>query len=272
VMESTSSPSPLTCKYWPGPESVMKTPWKQWLEDAVNANYMVTIFPLSPENQNNFNEKQALQFYQTVEGLPYGMSNFLFGWVDTVNNNFPPPLSETLVASAFALVDRIYSSGANTLYMDGINLRLTMLGLPTCQYIECVIQQLEKINMSFGGLLSVPEQDSFVYPDGKQMVCDVFVLSMYKAGGVFGTLDFQATEQTPRDSYMLDLYNTNWVRPQACDVDNLPYCQILGEFTMELPGWSTITPYPNMNQKCDSQPLEYERCPGIPFDSNSCKC
>jgi hypothetical protein len=62
------------------------------------------------------------------------------------------------------------------------------------------------------------------------MVCDVFVLSMYKAGGVFGDLEFQATEQTPRDSYMLNIYDTQWKRPEACNVDNLPFCQILGNF------------------------------------------
>jgi len=272
VMESTATAAPLSCKFWPGPENVMKTPWKQWIEDATNAKFMVTIFPLSQENQDNFDEEKALTFFKSVEGLPYGMSNFIFGWVDTFNNNFPPPLSETLVASAFAFMDRIYPSGANTLYMDGINLRLQMMGLPTCVYIECVIQQLEKINMSFGELLSIPEEDSFVYPNGKQMVCDVFVLSMYKAGGVFGDLDFQASEQTPRDSYMLDIYDKTWKRPEVCNVDDLPFCQILGEYTLELPGWSTITPYANMNQKCTSQPVEYERCPGIPFDDNRCKC
>jgi len=45
-----------------------------------------------------------------------------------------------------------------------------------------------------------PEQDDWVYPDGKSMVCDVFVLEVYKAAGVFGSppLNFQATEFTPK--------------------------------------------------------------------------
>jgi hypothetical protein len=41
---------------------------------------------------------------------------------------------------------------------------------------------------------------------------------------------------------------------------------------MDLPGWSTINPYKNMNQKCESQPMNYERCPGIPIDDNRCQC
>ncbi len=46
----------------------MKTPWDKWIEDAKKANYLVSIFPLSPALQNRFNETAALEFFKSVEG------------------------------------------------------------------------------------------------------------------------------------------------------------------------------------------------------------
>jgi len=274
IMESTSNPWPLTCKYWPGNEDVMKTPWDQWIKNAIGANFLVVIFPLKPKYQALFNESLALDFFHSVEGLPYGFSNFIFGWIDTPSDNYPPPLTEALVAVVFSLVDRIYPAGANTMYMNGLNYRLEMLGLPMCDYMECVFEALESRNLSFGAIMAIPELDSFVYPDGKNMVCDVFVLSMLKAGGIFGSLatQMQASEQTPRDCYMMDLWDKSWQRPSVCQVDKLPYCQLMGDYYFDIPDWSTIPPYKSMNQKCQSLPVEYDRCPGIPPSDVSCTC
>jgi hypothetical protein len=273
VMESTSDPWPLTCSYWPQPENVMKTQWDKWISDAIAAEYMVSIFPLSPENQKKFNETAALEFFKSVEGHPYGFSNFIFGWIDGAHN-YPPPLSNQLIATVFALVDRLYPTGANIIYLDGLNLRLEQWGLPACGDMECVIAILDAKNLSFDDLMAIPEQDNWNYPDGKNMVCDVFVLSMYKAGGLFGSLasQIQATEQTPRDSYMMKLYDANWKRPTACQVDDLPWCQLLGKYLQELPYWNTVELYANMNEKCNSEPTKYERCPGLAPDNPRCKC
>ncbi len=57
-------------------------------------------------------------------------------------------------------------------------------------------------------------------------VCSAYVASVYKAAGLFDDLAINAVEFTPRDVYMLDFFDKNFVRPQACiDADpNLPYC------------------------------------------------
>ena len=65
---------------------------------------------------------------------------------------------------------------------------------------ECYTEALKR-GMSFPELYTVPEQDSWMYTfaDGRKgpsMVCDVFVVSMWKAGGIFGNLTdlIQASE------------------------------------------------------------------------------
>jgi len=273
VMESTSDPWPLTCQYWPQPENIMKTPWDKWIQDAIAAEYMVSIFPLSPENQKKFNTTAALEFFKSVQGHPYGFSNFIYGWIDG-KFNYPPPLAGQLVATVFAFVDRIYPQGANIIYLDGINLRLKQMGLAPCSNMECVVAILDHRGLTFDDVMSIPEQDDWNYPDGKNMVCDVFVLSMYKAGGLFGDLasQIQATEQTPRDSYMMALYDGNWQRPAACAVDDVPWCQLLGKYLQDLPYWNTVALYPHMNEQCQSQPPAYDRCPGMSPSDPRCHC
>lgn len=43
--------------------------------------------------------------------------------------------------------------------------------------------------MTFGELIAIPENDDWVYSDGKSMVCSSFVTAIYKAGGLFNGLD-----------------------------------------------------------------------------------
>lgn len=52
--------------------------------------------------------------------------------------------------------------------------------------------------MSFDELLTIPEEDEWVYSDGKSTTCVAFILAMYKAAGVFGPLadQIQVTEFT----------------------------------------------------------------------------
>jgi len=274
VLESTDD-APLTCNIWPGEKGVMKTLWDDWVGLAMNSSFMVTMTRLSKKNQQLFDEKAALKFFSEVEGLPYGMSNFIFGWIDTERDNYPPPVTEPLIAIAFSLLDRISPEYANEFYLDGVNLRLKKLGLQSCKDIYCVYSQLDSIGMTFGQLLTLPELDEFVYPNGRQMVCSTFVVAMYKAAGLFGNLadSIQAGEQTPRDSYMIDIYDHDWMAPSQCALKNNPHlCQIMGDYYLDMPGWSSIPIYPNINEACASLPVDYQRCLGLNMDDPNCRC
>jgi len=51
--------------------------------------------------------------------------------------------------------------------------------------------------------------------------------------------------------------------PESCKlIDPVnPYCQIMGKYRMTFPGISTVEPYTNMNQNCQSQAPNYARIP-----------
>ncbi|CAA3021658.1 Inositol-1,4,5-trisphosphate 5-phosphatase 4 isoform 2 [Olea europaea subsp. europaea] len=131
-----------------------------------------------------------------------------------------------------------------------------------------ILVDVEKRGSSFGELLAVPEQDNWVYVDGKSTSCIAFVFEMYKEAGLFGSLSsaIQVTEFTIKDAYTLKFFENNSSRlPKWCnDVDRvkLPFCQIRGRYRMELPGYNTMDPYPHMNERCPSLPPKYSRPTG----------
>jgi len=99
--------------------------------------------------------------------------------------------------------------------------------------------------------MAMPEQDEWKYHDGYSMVCDAFVMRMYEEAGMFGDLDIQATEFTPKDSYQINIFVDDInERPPPCHNDPFPYCQLLGNLNLYLPGFNAIQPYPKMDETC----------------------
>jgi hypothetical protein len=64
--------------------------------------------------------------------------------------------------------------------------------------LKGIIVETESRGMSFDQLLTIPEQDEWVYSDGKSTTCVSFILAMYKEAGVFApfTESIQVTEFT----------------------------------------------------------------------------
>jgi hypothetical protein len=246
--------------YWPPPWGIIKTPYRQWIQQAIKADYEVVLLKLSPEARARYNATSALKWFQSVEGLPYGYHNFLFGWIDTPKDNYPPPLNSEILLYFLILFQHLDYNNCNRLVLLGLNQRVGTQNLGIYEILEILRQR----NLTFEELLAIPEQDSWIYPDGLSMVCDVFVMSMYKAGGLLEpyTKQIQATEFTPRDSYQMDFFLISKTqRPPQCQVDDLPYCQILGKYQIDLPGASTIKPYSHMFERCGALPPHYVRHP-----------
>jgi len=105
--------------------------------------------------------------------------------------------------------------------------------------------------------------DEWRYPDGPSLVCSSFVTAMYKAAGLFDPYTVQATEFTPRDIYQLIFIDPAPEVPIECKVldPTNPYCQLMGAYRMTFPGISTVTPYTDMNQLCQSQAPSFSRIP-----------
>lgn len=161
-----------------------------------------------------------------------------------------------------------------------------------------ILVEVERRGSSFAELLTVPEQDDWVYADGKSTSCVAFVLEMYKEAGLFGPLasSIEVTEFTVslsnwldvfciamnhcyelmkshtsmkvqiKDAYSLNFFENDTSHlPKWCnegDTVELPFCQIRGKYRMELPEYNTMEPYAHMNERCPSMPPEYYRPEG----------
>eukprot|EP01098_Paradermamoeba_levis_P015413 TRINITY_DN782_c0_g1_i5.p1 TRINITY_DN782_c0_g1~~TRINITY_DN782_c0_g1_i5.p1 ORF type:complete len:430 (+),score=164.24 TRINITY_DN782_c0_g1_i5:326-1615(+) len=262
VCESTTN-----SKYWPT-NGIQKTPYAQWIKQAKAASYNVVHLPLSPDARSKFDEKKAADwFLKTAQGLPYGFHNMLFTWIDTISDNYPclPPdystycLSHQLVQVGAGFLDTLDSKLGQLMFNQALNKRAQTTNLPTVNVAYAAAQK----GVKWEDLLIIPEQDSWIYNDGYSMVCDVFVCEIWKEGGIFGNLtdQIQCTEFTNWDAYALKIFDSKYVRPQKC-VDADPtsqFCQILGEYRVDLPGWNTKNFYPHMAESCPSLAPKYNR-------------
>lgn len=114
--------------YWPN-KGLQRTPWNQWKQWAANADFHVVHCPLSDANRAKFDEKAANEFFFQTEGLPYGYHNFLFSWVDTPADNWPPVLAAHLVPIAFGIVQSVNYQTADIMMNQALNHRLGTTGL-----------------------------------------------------------------------------------------------------------------------------------------------
>lgn len=255
VCESTDN-NPFGKSYWPPPYGIIKTPYQKWVQQAYRANYMVSLIRLNENNQKLFNNNGAVKVFQSLQGLPYGYHNLLLGWIDTARNNFPEGLSPEFLSVALSTLENYKPNITKQVMGEAINKRLNTSNLTIIQSIL----QANKRNISFGELISIPEQDNWIYSDGKSRVCDSLVISILTGAGIFGdiTTGIFATEFTPKDLYQLKIYQTKHDFPK-CLNNNPQFCQIMGNYWMHFPKINTIDPYQNMNQRCGSMAPGYSR-------------
>ncbi|KAH9329583.1 hypothetical protein KI387_001691 [Taxus chinensis] len=246
-----------------GEEIIAVSPWEEWwelqLKDASNPH--IALLPLHPDLRAKFNATAAWEYARNMSGKPYGYHNMIFSWIDTITDNYPPPLDAHLVMSVMTMWTRLQPDYAANMWNEALNKRLRTKDLDLSEVlIEC-----ERRGISFDQLLTIPEKDNWVYSDGISATCVVFILQMYKEAGLFdaSASSIQVTEFTIRDAYMLKFFESNRTRlPSWCNENDdvkLPFCQILGEYRMELPEYNTIDPYAFMNEHCPSLPPTYDR-------------
>jgi len=209
-----------------------------------------------------------------VEGLDYGYNNMFWGWIDTPQKNYPcvaPDntrcLSWDMVSVVFPLIGRVIEK-FNSFFDQAFNKRLGTTGLDFGSVLrEAASQGIEAQNIP-----TIVEDDSWVYnltrngepSTGPSMVCCVFVCRAWKAGGVFSEIDDEINcgELTNWDDYSMQLFDTNFVRPQACvDADpNNAVCQLLGEYTLATDKtYNTKPQYPHVAERCPGVAPDYIR-------------
>lgn len=82
-----------------GEEIIVVIPWHEWWELALkdSSNPQIVLLPLHPELRAKFNSTAAWEYARSMSGKPYGYHNMIFSWIDTVADNYPPPLDAHLV-------------------------------------------------------------------------------------------------------------------------------------------------------------------------------
>jgi hypothetical protein len=114
--------------YWPK-HGIQRNKFSQWIEWAKNCDFHVTHMPLNAEARAKFNETAAIEFFLGTEGLPYGYHNFLFGWIDTPEDNWPPLLPKGFVPIIFSILEKVLPSTVDIFFSQAINKRLGTKGL-----------------------------------------------------------------------------------------------------------------------------------------------
>ncbi|XP_057465258.1 uncharacterized protein LOC130754980 [Actinidia eriantha] len=247
-----------------GQDIIAIVPWDEWWNFELtkdDSHPHIALLPLHPNIRAKFNETAAWEYALSMLGKPYGYHNMIFSWIDTIGENYPPPLDANVVASVMTVWNHIQPDYAANIWNEALNKRLGTQGLDLPE----ILVEIERLGLSFDELLTIPEQDDWIYSDGKSTSCVVFILEMYKAAGLFDPIarSIQVTEFTIKDAYTLKLFENNSSRlPKWCndgDIVKLPFCQILGKYRMELPEYNTMSPYPHMNERCPSLPPNYSR-------------
>lgn len=257
IVEAQSGPN------WPT-DRVQRNRFDTWMKWAEDTSYHVAWIPLSADKRAQFNHAAVLDYFYQIEGMPYGYHNYLFGWIDTPNNNTPPVLPEPLLVTIFGLLEKFSRNTTDTMFSTALNLRAGTKGLGVVE----LASHFAKQNMTLMQAAAMIEQDNFVYTgfyhDGVARVCSSFVVDMYKHAGLFNGHPINAAEFTPKDLYMLNFFDPKPARPQACiDADpDLFFCQLLGKYKMEFPLFNTITVYDHMNEHCPTLGPDYVRPAG----------
>ena len=175
--------------YWPK-HGIQRNTWEQWMTWAKNCDFNVALLPLKKEMADKFDEKKAYEYFKTVEGMPYGYHNFLFGWIDTAKDNYPPLLPAEFIPIGFQIFDSLLPSVGSMFIGEAINKRLGTQNLTFAELIGEAAKQGKTMNE----VMAVVENDEWYYSDGYSMVCSSFVVAMYKHSGMLGDLNIQATE------------------------------------------------------------------------------
>ena len=237
---------------------LLKT-YQEFLDDNIVTMHSIAWFPLREEYSKKFDSKKAWDWTQKRIGKAYGMSNFISGPIDVLEGNTPKYLSLEHVMLIVALMEVFDENVAQQYLIDGLNVRIGT----NFTTLQDVTEEISRRGLTVEEVFIMPEKEEYTYKDGENWVCSSFVVGIMKAGGIFGDLEIEPHEFTPRDIYQMDIYDKDFKKtgPKECrEADpELDYCIIYGKYDIRAKGYSTIPLYSHMNERCSSQPPEYFR-------------
>lgn len=278
IVESTDA-DPVGKVYWPPPYGIIRTPYDQWIQQAQAAQYHVNLLPISPKL--TFDEDAFWAWFSTVQGEEYGYSRMLLSFLDTANPQWslPEPIDDRVEVWLLNTLDMLLpydpsDPGAKVttyrMLIAAANHRLNS----TCFSVACLQDIVVPRNQTVVQVLAMPELDSYTYNGSAEMVCSEFAARTWQHG--FGSQfpPMQGSEQTPKDNYQMAVFDPTFFDKSNCpnglrESPNGNYCQLMGQWQLDLNEYNTISLYAQMNTHCGSQWPKYQRCPD---GTNNCKC
>ena len=216
--------------------------------------HSIAWFPLREEYSKKFDSKKAWEWTSQKLGQKYGMSNFIFGAIDTLTGSTPEYLSLEHVMLVVAIMEAVDEEVAQQYLIDGLNVRIGT----NFTTLQDVTEEISRRNKTVEDIFIMPEKEEYRYRDGENWICSSFVVGIMKAGGIFGDTIIEPHEFTSRDIYQMDIYDKDFKKhgPMEClEADpELDYCMIYGKYDIRAEGYSTIPLYDHMNERCSSVP------------------
>ncbi len=78
--------------YWPKLNIQCNT-YEDFIKWSHNADFNLIHLPLKEEYRAKFDVEKAWKRYRELEGTPYGIQNFFFGWIDHTTQNLPKEMT-----------------------------------------------------------------------------------------------------------------------------------------------------------------------------------
>lgn len=236
--------------YWPPPYGFIRTELNEWINNAKKADYDVVVIRLQEKYSKLLDKNINFinNWWEKNKGTPYGFNNFIWGWIDTKNKNFPEPMSSELFSIIISFMYRhnLAKEKLDSFIMEPLNKRLQhyFKVKPLGNFTD-ILEWTYVEKISLYDLWTLSEQDEWLYNNNYSRVCDTFILTLYKLGGIIPQ-EIQITEFSPRDFYLTNLFEDSKE-------------QFLGKYKIELPYFNSIKLYQNMNTNCSTIPNEYFR-------------
>lgn len=109
--------------------------------------------------RKKFNETAAIEWFNKVQGLPYGYHNFLYGWIDTPDDNWPLLLPKNLVPIGFSIFERIEKNTSDIFFSQALNIKLGTKGLN----ISELVHESNKRGLGIHDVMAIVEEDGIIY-------------------------------------------------------------------------------------------------------------
>jgi hypothetical protein len=242
--------------YWPR-SGIQKNKWDDWIQWAQNADFNIALIPLKEEMRAKFDVDKAWKEFDRLEGTPYGSSNFFFGFYDTINENLPDFFDLVFFTLVLNILEKIIPEKIENVMYDALNWRLGTQGLA----MSGIWEEVYKRKTTLNELFAIVEKEGVIYPDGENYVCSSFLVRIYKVAGLFGSLEINSTEFTPKDLYELNFFDVSGSQiPEECK-DYAPhgYCQIAGKVDLDFGKMSFVEPYSHMDETCPTIAPDFKR-------------